>query len=128
VAKGATHVSHGRTGMYAPGLSEAGNAQLNGHTGLARSTDYYPAFGLALRAAVDKVSGVQRAQTPALVGTLCLTPRVARGRPLGVRAATRRSAQRSGFTAFQKTNDASPFTAVRNTSNDSSQRDFLYVL
>ena len=39
VAMGATHVSHGRTGMYAPGLSVAGNAQRNGHTGLARSRD-----------------------------------------------------------------------------------------
>jgi hypothetical protein len=39
VTKGATHVSHGRTRMYAPGLSEAGNAQLNGHPGLARSME-----------------------------------------------------------------------------------------
>jgi hypothetical protein len=37
VVTGATHVSHGRTGMYAQGLSAAGNAQLNGHTGLGRS-------------------------------------------------------------------------------------------
>jgi len=32
------------------------------------ATDYYSAVGLALRAAVAKVSGVQRGQTAALVG------------------------------------------------------------
>jgi hypothetical protein len=35
--------------------------------------DYYPAFGLALRAAVANASGVQCGQTGALVGTSCLT-------------------------------------------------------
>jgi hypothetical protein len=36
---GYDHVSHGHTRVYAPGLSVAGIAQLNGHPGLERSMD-----------------------------------------------------------------------------------------
>ena len=39
----------------------------------SRGACYYSAFGLALRATVGHVSGVQRGQTPALVGALRLT-------------------------------------------------------
>jgi hypothetical protein len=36
--------------------------------------DYCSAFGLSLRVVVGRASGVQRGQTPALVGVLRLTP------------------------------------------------------
>jgi hypothetical protein len=54
VAMGATHVTHGRPGMYAPGLSAAGNGQLNGYPGLARRTD--SAAGHARDGACDCVA------------------------------------------------------------------------